>query len=98
MRAFVVLPGTCRRQREAACRTKLLEVRKRLASAQANKLGQFQPSVPLFTSRITRCGAAGSFNRLNASMSAALVCVWSDVLTRTSVGLTPAFAIAASTA
>lgn len=70
MRALRSLPGTWRRQREAAWRTKF-ELRRSLrASAQAKRLGQFQPSVPLFTSRITRWGAAGSLSWLKAAISA----------------------------
>ena len=53
---------TWRRQRVAACSTKLLEDFSLRTRAQAKRLGQFQPSVPLFTSRITRCREAGSFS------------------------------------
>src|SRR5258708_18280761 len=47
MRAGVLLPGTCRKQREAACSTKLLLVWSLLASAQAKSAGTSQPSTPL---------------------------------------------------
>jgi len=64
----------------------LFELRSLRARAQANRLGQFHPSVPLFTSRITRCGEAGSFSRLNASISWDLVKLASDVLTSARAG------------
>ena len=49
-----------RKQRLAAWSTKLLLERSFRARAQAKRLGQSQPSVPLLTRRITRCGAAES--------------------------------------
>ena len=51
MRAGWLFPGTWRRHRLAACSTKLFDDVRRLANAVANRLGQFQPSVPLLTSR-----------------------------------------------
>src|SRR3972149_4498625 len=84
MRAGRVLPGTWRRQRLAAWSTKLLLVLRRRARAVANRLGQFQPSVPLLTSRMTRCGLAGSLSRLKASTSAVEECV---VLAMMAVGV-----------
>src|SRR5215469_650650 len=54
IRALVLLPGVCRKQRVAACKTKLLEVLRLRARAQAKRLGQFHPSVPLLTNKITR--------------------------------------------
>jgi len=77
-----VFPGTWRRQRVAACKTKLFEVRSLRAKAQANKLGQFHPSVPLFTNRITRWGAPCLFRALKASISACFVSSVSEVFTR----------------
>ena len=43
MRALAVLPGVCLRQREAACRTKLLLLFSFLASAQAKSAGRNMP-------------------------------------------------------
>ena len=51
------LPGIWRRQREAACRTKLLLLLSLRARAQANRAGTFQPSTPRSTSRATRAAS-----------------------------------------
>ena len=45
------------------------------ASAHANRLGQFHPSVPLLTSRMTRCGAAG----IVQPVEGVHLVLWSDV-------------------